>query len=77
MEEFNTIKKEMERRLQEFADKADTYPLCNHCERTQCCGGDRDPHFHQEDGADLSAWSELLDRLEALFRKKYRLPPKD
>jgi sulfatase maturation enzyme AslB (radical SAM superfamily) len=76
MEEFNTIKKEMERRLQEFADKADFSPECIHCERTQCCGG-IDPHFHYEDGADLGAWSDLLARLEALFRKKYRLPPKD
>jgi hypothetical protein len=76
MEVFNTIRKEMERRLKEFADKADTYPLCIHCERTQCCGGDDYAHFHPEDGADLGAWHDLLDQLEALFRKKYRLPPK-
>lgn len=71
MDEFNKIMEEIHSRLAEFGNKADTYPVCVHCEKTQCCGGDIDPHHHPEDGADLAGWYELLDRLEALFRKKY------
>ena len=77
MDEFNTIMKEIYDRLNTLKHEADAYLPCVHCEKTQCCGGSYDPHIHEEDGADISGWHDLLNRLEALFRKKYRLPPKD
>lgn len=72
MEEFNTIMREIHARLAEMKIEADSYPVCVHCEKTQCCGGSYDPHVHEEDGADISGWHDILDRLEALFRKKFK-----
>lgn len=71
MEEFYKILDEIRSRLTDIKNEYDSYPVCNHCEKTQCCGGDYDPHIHEEDGADISGWDKLLDRLEALFRKKF------
>jgi len=77
MEEFKKIMEEIHDRLTTLKHEADFYPVCNHCEKTQCCGGSYDPHIHEEDGADLSGWYDLLDRLEALFRKKFKKPQGD
>lgn len=76
MEEFNTIMREIRSRLIEMKHEADFYPVCNHCGLTQCCGGIPDPHIHEEDKADICGWDELLDRLETLFRKKFKTPQK-
>ena len=63
MEEFYKILDEIRSRLTDIKNEYDSYPVCNHCEKTQCCGGDYDPHIHEEDGADISGWDKLLDRL--------------